>query len=86
MIENVFGCLDDIFELTNRFLSDLEDAKDMRDDLTKNISLYEPFQNFIEVVQFIHHIENSFVYHREMNLNVIQNILKQFFRLNMQNI
>jgi hypothetical protein len=41
--------LDDIYELTNRFLSDLEDAKEMRDDMTKSISLYEPFQNFIEV-------------------------------------
>jgi hypothetical protein len=44
--------LDDISELTNRFLSDLEDAKEMREDITKNISLYEPFQNFIEVNSF----------------------------------
>ena len=49
IIESIFGCLDDIYELTNRFLSDLEDAKEMRDDITKNISLYEPLQNFIEV-------------------------------------
>jgi len=49
----VFGCLDDIYELTNRFLSDLEDAKEMRDDMTKSISLYEPFQNFIEVIHSI---------------------------------
>ena len=49
MIDDVFGCLDDIYELTAKFLSDLEDAKEMRDDNTKNICLYEPFQNFIEV-------------------------------------
>ena len=49
MIEDVFGCLDDISELTNRFLSDLEYAKEMREGLSKSISLYEPFQNFIEV-------------------------------------
>ncbi len=42
--------MDDIYELTNRFLSDLEDAKEMRDDISKSISLYEPFQNFIEVI------------------------------------
>jgi hypothetical protein len=48
-VENVFGCLDDISELTHRFLSDLEDAREMRDDITRCISLYEPFQNFIEV-------------------------------------
>ncbi|CAF0926343.1 unnamed protein product [Rotaria sordida] len=52
IIENVFGCLDDIYELTTRFLSDLEDAKEMRDDITKDISLYEPFQNFIEGNEF----------------------------------
>ncbi|CAF3768719.1 unnamed protein product [Rotaria sp. Silwood1] len=52
IIEIVFGCLDDIYELTTRFLSDLEDAKEMRDDITKNISLYEPFQNFIEGNEF----------------------------------
>ncbi|CAF4179136.1 unnamed protein product, partial [Rotaria sp. Silwood2] len=52
IIENVFGCLDDIYELTTRFLSDLEDAKEMRDDIAKNISLYEPFQNFIEGNEF----------------------------------
>ncbi|CAF2078747.1 unnamed protein product [Rotaria magnacalcarata] len=51
-IENIFGCLDDIYELTTRFLSDLEDAKEMRDDITKSISLYEPFQNFIEGNEF----------------------------------
>ncbi|CAF1455941.1 unnamed protein product, partial [Adineta steineri] len=52
IIDNVFGCLDDIYDLTNRFLSDLEDAKEMRDDNTKSISLYEPFQNFIEGNEF----------------------------------
>ncbi|CAF0930895.1 unnamed protein product [Adineta ricciae] len=52
IIDDVFGCLDDIYELTTKFLSDLEDAKEMRDDNTKNISLYEPFQNFIEGNEF----------------------------------
>ena len=49
ILERTFSCLDDIYELTNRFLSDLEDAKDMRDEQNKRISLYEPFQNFLEV-------------------------------------
>ena len=40
--------MDEIYDLTCRFVSDLEDAKDMRDDLHQHISLYEPFQNFIE--------------------------------------
>jgi hypothetical protein len=38
-------------ELTHRFLSDLEDAKERRDEPSKHISLYEPFQNFIEVIR-----------------------------------
>jgi len=49
IVDNVFGCIDDIYDLTSRFLSDLEDAKEMREDMSKSISLYEPFQNFIEV-------------------------------------
>ncbi|CAF0942317.1 unnamed protein product [Didymodactylos carnosus] len=51
LIDSVFGCLDDIYELTSRLLSDLEDAKEMKDD-DANISLYEPFQNFIEGNEF----------------------------------
>ncbi len=54
--------MDDIYELTNRFLSDLEDAKEMRDDNTKSISLYEPFQNFIEVSSSIY-IDNRHLHH-----------------------
>ena len=49
LVDRVFGPLDEIFELTSRFLSDFADAKDMRDDLHQQISLVEPFQNFLEV-------------------------------------
>jgi uncharacterized protein YutE (UPF0331/DUF86 family) len=58
IIDDAFGCLDDIYTLTSRFLSDLEDAKEKRDDLNKHISLYEPFQYFLDVriqSMFDHH-------------------------------
>lgn len=48
LIDDVFSCLDDIHELTCRFLSDLEDAKEMRDEQTQVISITEPFQNFLD--------------------------------------
>lgn len=44
-VDLIFGCLDEIFDLTSRFLSDLADAKEMRDE----ILLDESFQNFLEV-------------------------------------
>ena len=79
LVDRVFGCLDEIFELTSRFLSDFADAKDKSDELHQRISLDEPFQNFLEVKKSKTYRNEKFVdvVRRETNTNVISNMRRR---------